>query len=67
MDELFLLPHCTVALPQAYWINPEQHVLSSQIMLIEPSEFEHGRVMHAMENKGANDFDIDRSSQDVKF
>lgn len=59
MDELFLLPRCPVALPRAYWIDPERHVLSSQLVLIESSDFEFDRVMHAMQNKGANDFDME--------
>jgi len=32
-------------------------------MLIERSEFELGRVMRAMENKGANDFDMEIVNQ----
>ncbi|KAJ6101031.1 hypothetical protein N7499_000661 [Penicillium canescens] len=35
-DELFLLP-CPVALPRAYWLNPDDQVLSSQLLLIKPS------------------------------
>lgn len=59
MDELFLLPRCPVALPRAYWIDPDRHVLSSQLVLLEPSAFEFDRVMHAMRHKAANDFDME--------
>ncbi|KAH6842307.1 glycosyltransferase family 8 protein [Chaetomium sp. MPI-CAGE-AT-0009] len=34
MDELFLLPPCPVARPRAYWLHPENKILSSQVMLI---------------------------------
>lgn len=63
MDELFLLPPCPVALPRAYWMNPTRHILSSQLLLIEPSQFEFDRVMHAMQNKGATDFDMEIVNQ----
>ena len=59
MDELFLLPGCPVALPRAYWMDREAHVLSSQLVLLEPSAFEFSRVMHATQTKGENDFDME--------
>ncbi|MCJ1366231.1 N-acetylglucosaminyltransferase [Acarospora aff. strigata] len=59
MYELFLLPRCPVALPRAYWINPKEHILSSQVMLIEPSEFEFDRVLQAIKDKGEDDFDME--------
>ncbi|KAL4955664.1 nucleotide-diphospho-sugar transferase [Aspergillus filifer] len=37
MDELFLLPLCPVAMPRAYWLNPADRTLSSQLLLIQPS------------------------------
>ncbi|CBF84729.1 glucose N-acetyltransferase [Aspergillus nidulans FGSC A4] len=37
MDELFFLPHTPVAMPRAYWLLPEQKVLSSLLLVIEPS------------------------------
>ncbi|KAJ6006999.1 hypothetical protein N7522_005350 [Penicillium canescens] len=42
-DELFLLPPCPVALPRAYWLNPDDQVLSSQLLLIKPSQLEFNR------------------------
>ncbi|KAL4915441.1 nucleotide-diphospho-sugar transferase [Aspergillus aurantiobrunneus] len=37
MDELFFLPHTPVAMPRAYWLFPEQKILSSLLLVIEPS------------------------------
>ncbi|KAJ6181417.1 hypothetical protein N7485_000059 [Penicillium canescens] len=38
MDELFLLPPSPVAMPRAYWLNPKDRVLSSQVVLITPRD-----------------------------
>ncbi|KAJ5452898.1 nucleotide-diphospho-sugar transferase [Penicillium cf. griseofulvum] len=59
MDELFLLPPCPVAMPRAYWLNPDDRVLSSQLVLIEPSTFEFTRVMQAIANASSSDFDME--------
>ncbi|RDW94098.1 uncharacterized protein DSM5745_01420 [Aspergillus mulundensis] len=59
MDELFLLPPCPIALPRAYWLNPEDHTLSSQLMLIEPSAFEFSRIMVAISSAGPSDYDME--------
>jgi alpha-N-acetylglucosamine transferase len=56
MDELFLLPHATIALPRAYWLSKQ---LSTQVMLIEPSKSEFDRVLKSMKHRKANDFDMD--------
>ncbi|KAL4802621.1 nucleotide-diphospho-sugar transferase [Aspergillus unguis] len=37
MDELFFLPRTPVAMPRAYWFLPEKKVLSSLLLVIEPS------------------------------
>lgn len=37
MDELFFLPHTPVAMPRAYWRLPDQKVLSSLLLVIQPS------------------------------
>ncbi|KAL2819870.1 nucleotide-diphospho-sugar transferase [Aspergillus cavernicola] len=37
MDELFFLPHTPVAMPRAYWLLPGQKVLSSLLVVIEPT------------------------------
>ncbi|WPG99079.1 glycosyltransferase family 8 protein [Acrodontium crateriforme] len=56
LDELFLLPSAPVAMPRAYWLDDE---LSSQLVLIEPSEFQLQRILRAFENRTANDFDME--------
>ncbi|KAL1998010.1 hypothetical protein VTN02DRAFT_217 [Thermoascus thermophilus] len=59
MDELFLLPPCPVAMPRAYWLNPDDRVLSSQVVLVQPSAFEFQRVMDGVRHAGANDYDME--------
>jgi len=59
MDELFLLPPTPVAMPRAYWLEPEKRILSSQIALIQPSEMEWWRVNKAIQEAGPNDYDIE--------
>ncbi|KAI4685772.1 uncharacterized protein J4E88_003608 [Alternaria novae-zelandiae] len=57
MDELFLLPTAPVAMPRAYWL--EQFFLSSQLIVIEPSEDSWQRVQSAMEHHEGHDYDMD--------
>lgn len=59
MDELFLLPPVPMAMPRAYWLGFDDRVLSSQIMLLQPSEFEYGRVIKHVETAAANDYDME--------
>ncbi|KKA19942.1 Golgi Precursor [Rasamsonia emersonii CBS 393.64] len=59
MDELFLAPSAPVAMPRAYWLNFDERTLSSQVVLIEPSEFEFNRVMKAMNEAKSNDYDME--------
>jgi len=59
MDELFLLPPATVAMPRAYWLYPEKKILSSQMMLVTPSAAEFARVMAQTEHGGGNDYDME--------
>ena len=62
MDELFLLPPTPVAMPRAYWLNkPEKDkiVLSSQLVLIQPSVGEFNRVKNAIDNAKGGDFDME--------
>jgi hypothetical protein len=56
MDEFFLLPPSTVAMPRAYWLK--QPTLSSQLMLIEPSAAEFPRVHNATQTAKSGDFDM---------
>jgi hypothetical protein len=57
MDEPFLLPAAPVAMPRAYWLD--QFFLSSQLIVIEPSEDSWQRVQSAMEHHESHDYDID--------
>ncbi|KAH7143634.1 nucleotide-diphospho-sugar transferase [Dactylonectria macrodidyma] len=62
MDELFLLPPCPVAMPRAYWLldsKPTERVLSSQVMLIQPSAVEFDRIVKQMDQVGDNDYDME--------
>jgi hypothetical protein len=57
MDELFLLPPAPVAMPRAY--RMEDFFLSSQIIVIEPSEESWQRVENAIEHHKGHDYDLD--------
>jgi alpha-N-acetylglucosamine transferase len=56
MDELFLLPSAPVAMPRAYWLDD---ILSSQLVLVEPSTFEFNRIQEAFNNRGTTEFDME--------
>lgn len=56
MDELFLMPSSPVAMPRAYWLDD---TLSSQLVLIEPSEFEFQRILKAFDSRSSHDFDME--------
>lgn len=58
MDELFLLPAAPVAMPRTYWLEHE-HTLSSQLVLVEPSEFEFKRILDAFNHRASSDFDME--------
>lgn len=45
MDELFFLPPSTVAMPRAYWELPSTKLLSSLLIVIEPSYREFNSLM----------------------
>ncbi|OJD11940.1 hypothetical protein AJ78_07389 [Emergomyces pasteurianus Ep9510] len=59
MDELFLVPSAPVAMPRAYWLQPEKDALTSALVLLEPSDFEFSRITQAIKNKSAHEFDMD--------
>ncbi|KAI1154717.1 glucose N-acetyltransferase [Nemania diffusa] len=63
MDELFLMPPCPVAMPRAYWLFPGDKKLSSQLMLVQPSEVEFDRIMKQVESSGRNDYDMEIVNQ----
>ncbi|KAI9681426.1 MAG: N-acetylglucosaminyltransferase [Caeruleum heppii] len=59
MDELFLTPSAPIAMPRAYWLNPDDRTLSSQVVLLEPSIFQLDRILRKMESKAPNEYDMD--------
>lgn len=59
MDELFLLPPVHVAMPRAYWLDFNDRILSSQVILLQPSEFEFDRIVKGIETAGSNDYDME--------
>ncbi|KAJ9413487.1 hypothetical protein FOXG_14149 [Fusarium oxysporum f. sp. lycopersici 4287] len=59
MDELFFLPSIPVAMPRAYWLFPMKEILSTMLMLIEPSEVEFARIMSEMDAASSNDYDME--------
>ena len=59
MDELFLLQPAFVAMPRAYWLGFEKRILSSQLLLLQPSQYEFDRVMKATEEAGDDIYDMD--------
>lgn len=59
MDELFYSPPSPVAMPRAYWLDFNGRTLSSQMVLVQPSEFEFTRVMKAIDEAGKSDYDME--------
>jgi hypothetical protein len=50
------VPSAPVAMPRAYWL---EHTLSSQLVLVEPSEFEFQRILEAFNSRASADFDME--------
>ncbi|KAK7992438.1 glucose N-acetyltransferase [Apiospora saccharicola] len=63
MDELFLAPASTIAMPHAYWLWPGENKFSSQLMLVQPSAAEFDRVMQKMQEAGPEDYDMEIVNQ----
>lgn len=59
MDELFLMPPAPVAMPRAYWLWPDSEVLSSQVVLIEPSATEFARIIEKIDAASKDDYDME--------
>ncbi|KAL2808647.1 nucleotide-diphospho-sugar transferase [Aspergillus granulosus] len=59
LDELFLMPPCPVAMPRAYWLDQNDHFLTSLLLLIKPSQFEFDRVMTAVSKANPAEYDMD--------
>ncbi|KAF4340148.1 GNT1 alphan-acetylglucosamine transferase [Fusarium beomiforme] len=62
MDELFFLPSAPVAMPRAYWLSPEK-VLSSQIMVVQPSVQEFSRIMERVQSVKSGEYDMEIVNQ----
>jgi alpha-N-acetylglucosamine transferase len=62
MDELFLMPSAPVAMPRAYWLT-EESTLSSQIVLIQPTEQEFTRIKNAIDTAKGGEFDMEIVNQ----
>ncbi|KFA54004.1 hypothetical protein S40293_01761 [Stachybotrys chartarum IBT 40293] len=62
MDELFLTPLCPVAMPRAYWLlreDPPKRILSSQLILLQPSTVEFQRIIKKTAAAGSDDYDME--------
>ncbi|KAJ5335795.1 uncharacterized protein N7506_005731, partial [Penicillium brevicompactum] len=59
MDELFFLPSCPLALPRAYWLDPDHRIMTSYLMLIEPSTVEFDRIVATIESSNPSDYDME--------
>ncbi|KAJ5575969.1 hypothetical protein N7535_002895 [Penicillium sp. DV-2018c] len=59
LDELFFMPPCPLGLPRAYWLDPDERVQSSQLLLIRPSHFEFGRITTAINNASRTEYDME--------
>ena len=57
MDELFLLPPAVAAMPRSYW--EAQPKLSSQLLLLQPSEHEFNRVQAATNAASNVEYDME--------
>jgi hypothetical protein len=66
MDELFLLPPAPLAAPRAYWLldnDPPQKILSSQLLLVQPSTREFDRIAARIDGAAENEFDMEIVNQ----
>ncbi|TVY73209.1 Glucose N-acetyltransferase, partial [Lachnellula suecica] len=57
LDELFFVPSARAAMPKAYWL--EKPLLSSHIMLVEPSAAEFARVEKAISKAEQGTYDME--------
>ena len=59
MDELFLLPPATVALPRAYWLKSDPPSFTTALALLQPSKTEFARVARAIASAKDGVFDME--------
>lgn len=58
LDEVFLLPRAPVAMMRAHWELPDQRLLTSMMVLLEPSDEEFRRLTSAVLNSGDYDMEV---------
>lgn len=58
LDEVFLVPEAPVAMLRAYWKLPQTRVLTSLLILLEPSATEYERLMNETRGQGVYDMEI---------
>lgn len=63
MDHYFLSPPAPVAVPRAYWLNAKdtemaKQILGSHVMLIEPNEARHRKILAEAERSGEFDMEV---------
>ena len=58
LDELFLLPRAPVAMMRAYWELPTKRLLTSMMVLLEPSEIEFQRLTGSIRGSGEYEMEI---------
>lgn len=63
MDELFTLPSTAVAMPRAYWLGFDERILTSAILVIQPSKVEYERIAKAIAASQSNDYDMEIINQ----
>lgn len=54
-----MLPPASIAMPRAYWLGFDKHVLSSQIFVAQPSKYEYNRIQKAIASAKSNDYDME--------
>lgn len=59
MDELFFLPSQPAIMPRAYWLDQRNPILSSHIMLLEPSQTEFHRVQEEIAGAAFGVYDME--------
>jgi hypothetical protein len=59
MDELFFLPSQPVVMPRAYWLEKGKPMLSSHIMVLEPSTLEFKRIEKEIKNAVYGVYDME--------
>lgn len=56
MDELFTLPPTPVAMPHAYWLGCDKNMLTSALLIVQPSEFEYNRIGRSISAAKSNEY-----------